>query len=168
LCGAATAFELPLGYSGDPLDRRVNEIAKKCGSDDIIIIGKKEHLLYYCRNGEIVRGERFGCFVINFPVPVALGAQNHWTPEGKFKINVKNPKSKYTLFLGFSGKYGIHGPETGIASKLDYLEFFNPDLKYVTIKDNTRGCVAVENRIINYLFARVGVNTPVFILRDLI
>ena len=143
---------------------KVKEIAEKYGNGDVIVVSKKDHLLYYCRNGFIVRGDRFGGFVFDFPVPVALGANNNWTPQGEFKVYTKNPKSKYILFLGFLGQYGIHSAETRLASKLKHMEQLNPNLTYVTRKDNTRGCVAVENRVIQYLYARVDVNTPVYIM----
>jgi len=146
------------------LDQKVQAIADKFSDGDVIVVSKKDHLLYYCRNGFIVNGDRFGGFVYNFPVPVSLGVNNRWTPVGKFKVYVKNPQSKFTLFLGFLGNYGIHGAETRLASKLKNLEKLDPDLTYVTRKDNTLGCVAVENRVIRYLYANVEVDTPVYIM----
>ena len=88
------------------LDQKVKELAGKFSNGDLIVVVKKDHLLYYCRKGAIVRHDRYGNFVYNFPVPVSLGVDNRWTPEGMFKIYVKNPKSQYTLFLGFLGEYG--------------------------------------------------------------
>ena len=153
----------PQFYAQQFLDQKIQELANRYSNGDVIVVSKKDHLLYYCHNGLIVRGDRFGGFVYNFPVPVSLGVNNRWTPEGKFKIYVKNPQSRYTLFLGFLGAYGIHGAETRLATKLNWLESFDPNLKYVTRKDNTLGCVAVENRVIRYLYANVNVDTPVFI-----
>ncbi|KAF0132945.1 MAG: hypothetical protein FD145_1480 [Candidatus Saganbacteria bacterium] len=151
-------------YSRSLLDNKVKEIAEKHSNGDVIVVSKKDHLLYYCRKGLIVNGDKFGGFVYNFPVPVSLGANNNWTPVGNFKVYVKNEKSRFTLFLGFLGLYGIHGADTRLASKLNQLESLNPDLVYVTRKDQTRGCVAVENRVIRYLYANIGVNTPVLIM----
>ncbi|HTY13586.1 MAG TPA: L,D-transpeptidase [Candidatus Omnitrophota bacterium] len=151
-------------YSWSFLDQKVQEIADRYSNGDVIVVSKQDHLLYYCHRGLIVRGDRMGGFVFNFPVPVSLGANNRWTPEGEFKVYTKNPHSRFTLFMGFCGLYGIHGASTRLASKLDYLEALNPNLKYVTRRDNTLGCVAVENRVIKYLYARVDVNTPVLIM----
>lgn len=147
------------------LESKVRQIADRYSDGDVIIVSKKDHLLYYCRRGLIVRGDRWGGFVFNFPVPVALGANNRWTPEGRFTVYTKNARSRYTLFLGFLGQYGIHGAETRLASKLNFMETLNPDYTFVTKKDDTRGCVAVENRVIKYLFAQVQVDTPVVIMR---
>jgi len=151
-------------YARQFLDQKVQAIADRYSNGDVIVVSKKDHLLYYCRKGLIVNGDRFGGFVYNFPVPVSLGVNNKWTPVGKFKVYVKNPQSKFTLFLGFLGNYGIHGAETKLASKIKNMEKLNPDLTYVTRKDNTLGCVAVENRVIRYLYANVEVNTPVYIM----
>ncbi len=155
----------PQFYARQFIDRKVQEIADRYSNGDVIVVSKKDHLLYYCHRGLIVRDDQFGGFVFNFPVPVSLGVNNHWTPEGEFRVYTKNAQSRFTLFLGFCGLYGIHGADTRLASKIDHLESLDPDLKYVTKKDNTLGCVAVENRVIRYLFAKVDVNTPVLIMR---
>jgi hypothetical protein len=146
------------------LEKKVQEIADKYSNGEVIVVSKKDHLLYYCRKGFVVRGDRWGGFVYDFPVPVSLGVNNNWTPEGEFKVYLKNPQSRYTLFLGFLGLYGIHGAETRLASRLNTHENLDPDYTYVTLKDRTRGCVAVENRVIRYLFAKVDLNTPVLIM----
>ncbi|MBI5400123.1 L,D-transpeptidase [Candidatus Saganbacteria bacterium] len=151
-------------YSHPELEKKVLKIAKRHGNGEVIVVSKKDHLLYFCRNGFIVRGDRFGGFVHSFPVPISLGVNNRWTPEGKFKIYVKNPQSRFTLFLGFKDAYGIHGAATQLASKLNRLEALDPNLEFVTRKDNTLGCVAVENRTIKYLYAKVNVETPLFIM----
>ena len=81
-------------------------------------------------------------------------------------IDSKNERSRFTLFLHLSvpGAYGIHGAATNLASFLNKMEYLYHDFNFVTKKDDTRGCVAVENRVIKYLYAKVGVNTPVWIL----
>lgn len=159
-----SASQPPQFYPHRLLEAKVQEIAGRYSNGEVIVVGKKDHLLYFCRRGFIVREDRWGGFVYRFPVPVSLGVNNHWTPEGEFKIYAKNPLSRYTLFLGFLGEYGLHGAETRLASKLEQLERVNPDLTYVTRRDNTRGCVAVENRVIRYLYAQVDVNTPLYIM----
>jgi hypothetical protein len=81
-------------------------------------------------------------------------------------VDRKNDRSRYTLFLGLSlpGAYGIHGASTHFASFLDQMEKIDPDFTFVTKRDDTRGCVAVENRVIKYLFTKVALGTPVLIL----
>ncbi len=146
------------------LKRLVADFSSKYKS--AIVVSKKEHLLYYCENGRIVENESWNGFSFSFPVKISIA--NRWcrTPEGLVYIDRKNGHSRYTLFLGlsFPGAYGIHGASTYLASFLDKMERVDPSFTFVTKKDDTRGCVAVENRVIKYLFARVEIGTPVLIL----
>jgi len=131
-----------------------------------IVVSKKEHLLYFCENGRIVENDSWDGFTFNFPVKVSIANRWFHTPEGLVYIDRKNEHSRYTLFLGlsFPGAYGIHGASTYFSSFLDKMERVDPTFTFVTNKDDTRGCVAVENRVIKYLFAKVELNTPVLIL----
>lgn len=148
------------------LKQRVQTFADKYKGQDVIVVSKKDHLLYYVRNGQIVKNERWNGFTYNFPVKVALASKYYDTPEGEMFIDTKNPYSKYILFLSFSGPgdYGIHSAETKFKSYLEKMEKINPHFKFATLKDNTRGCVQVENRIIQYLYSKVKVNTPVLVM----
>ncbi len=131
-----------------------------------IVVSKRDHLLYYCENGRIVENEYWNGFVYSFPVRVSLASRWYRTPEGLTFIDWKNERSQFTLFLhlGFPGDYGIHGAATRLAPFLNKMEYLDHDFAFVTRKDDTRGCVAVENRVIKYLFARVDSGTPVWIL----
>ncbi len=62
------------------------------------------------------------------------------------------------------GTYGIHGAPTYLKNYVEKLEKRNPQSNFVTNKDNTRGCVAVEHRYLYYLFANVDEKTPILIL----
>ena len=62
------------------------------------------------------------------------------------------------------GTYGIHGAPTYMKYAIDRMEKADPDLIYVTKIDNTRGCVAVEHRVLRFLYANIDVGTPVLIL----
>lgn len=132
----------------------------------VIVVFKKGHLLYYCENGEIAKNVYWRGFNISFPVKVSLAGRRYFTPEGIMYIDRKNANSRYTLFLGLSypGAYGIHAAPTHLAAFLDRMEKLDPNLTFVTRKDDTRGCVAVENRIIKYLFSKIEIGTPVWIL----
>jgi lipoprotein-anchoring transpeptidase ErfK/SrfK len=131
-----------------------------------IVVSKRDHLLYYCENGRIVENDYWNGFMYSFPVRVSLASRWYRTPEGLMFIDSKNERSRFTLFLHLSvpGAYGIHGAATPLASFLNKMEYLDHDYYFVTKKDDTRGCVAVENRVIKYLYAKVGVNTPVWIL----
>jgi lipoprotein-anchoring transpeptidase ErfK/SrfK len=137
------------------LQQRVLEFAAKYRNQDTIVVSKQDHLLYYCQNGAVVS---------NFPVRCALSSRYFKTPEGEFQIETKNSSSRYILFLGFKGNYGIHSAPTAYRSYLEKMEALYPNFTFATKKDDTRGCVQVENRVIKYLFARVDEKTPVLIM----
>ena len=148
------------------LKQLVLAFADRYKGGSAIVVSKRDHLLYYCENGRIVENDYWNGFMYSFPVKVSLASRWYRTPEGIMFIDRKNERSRFTLFLGLSvpGAYGIHGATTRLASFLDTMESLDHDFTFVTSKDDTRGCVAVENRVIKYLFVKVGVNTPVWIL----
>lgn len=148
------------------LQHLVLDFAEKYNDRNVIVVSKKEHLLYYCEKGKIVKNDQWNGFNYSFPVKVSLAGRYYRTPEGLMHIDRKNNRSQYTLFLGLSlpGAYGIHGASTHLASFLERMEKLDPNFIFVTKKDDTRGCVAVENRVIRYLFAKVDLDTPVLIL----
>lgn len=148
------------------LKYQVLEFARKHQDQEVIVVSKSQHLLFFCRQGEIVTREKWQGFTYSFPVGVALAAKYYRTPEGEMFIDGKNPASRYIRFLSFSypGAYGIHSAPTAYRSFLEKMELKNPDFAFATLKDNTRGCVQVENRVIKYLFANVAVGTPVLIM----
>jgi lipoprotein-anchoring transpeptidase ErfK/SrfK len=148
------------------LKQLVLAFANRYQGRSAIVVSKRDHLLYYCENGRIVENDYWNGFVYSFPVKVSLASHWYRTPEGLMYIDSKNERSRYTLFLHLSvpGAYGIHGAATRLASYLNKMEYLDHDFSFVTRKDDTRGCVAVENRVIKYLFAKVGVNTPVWIM----
>lgn len=112
----------------------------------------------------MVRNAEWQGFTYTFPVKVALASQYYKTPEGEFKVETKNNHSQFIKFLGFKGAYGIHSAPTRFKNFLDKMEALNPYFKFATKKDDTRGCVQVENRVIQYLYANVEVDTPVIIM----
>lgn len=148
------------------LKQKVLEFANKYKGEDVIVVSKKDHLLYYCHKGKIVENERWNGFIYNFPVKVALASRYYRTPEGEMYIDGKNANSQYILFLSLSypGAYGIHSAPTRYRGFLEAMERLNPHFVFATAKDDTRGCVQVENRIIKYLFAKANLKTPVLII----
>lgn len=169
LVGLFLTFGLGVGLYVKDLQRdyvTILAFAEKHGNEDVIVVSKKSRLLYYFKNGRMVRNEKWKGFTLNFPVKVSLAGRFYRTPEGEMFIDRKNARSRYTLFLSLSnpGDYGIHGASTRLKSYLDKKEKLDPNFEFVTKKDATRGCVATENRVIKYLFSQVNVNTPVLIL----
>ena len=189
------------------LDGKALRFASRYLNEDSIVISKSKHLIYYCKNGFIVRNVSWDGFNISFPAPIAIGMGGRYeTPTGEYYICQKNPDSRYTLFLGLSwpniavanraielgnrlsnydykrivaanlskttppwdtplgGTYGIHGAATYLKYAVDRMERKDPNLIFVTKTDNTRGCVAVEHRVLRFLYANVDEGTPVLII----
>ncbi|OGC04887.1 hypothetical protein A2276_02880 [candidate division WOR-1 bacterium RIFOXYA12_FULL_43_27] len=142
-------------------DSDVVSFVEKHKDKECLVVDKDKHLLYYVRNGRLVK---------NFPVPIAIGMGGFYkTPSGEFKIDGKNPNSRFTKFLKLNipysiAPYGIHAGPTYLAKKYEKLELQYPGERFVTKKDDTRGCVAVETSVMRYLFERIEEETPVLIL----
>ncbi len=49
----------------------------------VIVVSKKEHLLYYCEKGKIVENDPWNGFNYSFPVRVSLAGKYYRTPEGE-------------------------------------------------------------------------------------
>lgn len=149
------------------LRQKVLDYAWRYKDQDAIVVSLSEHLLFYVRHGRIVEYDKWNGFTYKFPVPVALASRYYRTPEGEMFIDRKNPYSKYILFLSFSGPgaYGIHSAPTKYRSYLEKMELKDPNFIFATKKDDTRGCVQVENRVIKYLYAKVDVKTPILVMR---
>jgi len=185
---------------------RVKLFSAKHLGQDVIVVFKGDRLLYYVKDGQIVRDQEWSGFTYNFPVKVALGSRpSYWTPEGEYYICRKNPNSQFIKFLGISypnnndakkglesgmltpnqykaivqanaekkgppwytplgGRFGVHSAPTWMKPILRAKEKQNPDVTWVTRKDFTEGCVGVENRIVEYLFANVPEGTPILLL----
>ncbi len=62
------------------------------------------------------------------------------------------------------GTYGIHGAPTYMKAAVDAMERRDPGLIRVTKSDNTRGCIAVEHRVLRFLYANIDEGTPILIL----
>ena len=76
--------------------------------------------------------------------------------------NVLRQTPPWDTSLG--GTYGIHGAPTYMKYAVDAMEKRDPNLICVTKRDNTRGCVAIEHRVLRYLYANVDEGTPLLIL----
>jgi len=149
--------------------RNVIDFVMKHKDRESIVVDKESHLIYYLRDGKLVQNDYFRGRNFSFPLPISIGMGGRYeTPEGEYHITKKNPYSRYTKFLQLSipsgwEPYGIHAGPTYLARRYERLELKNPSGKYVTKKDDTRGCVAVETLVMKYLFDKIQVMTPVLI-----
>jgi len=87
------------------------------------------------------------------------------TPEGKYYIDRKNPKSRYHLSVGIS--YPKAADRTAANGKDPGGDIFihgTPRPYRFTVKDWTWGCIAVSNREIEEIYQMVDVGTKIWIL----
>ena len=87
------------------------------------------------------------------------------TPEGKYYIDRKNPKSQYHLSVGISypnaaDRTAANGRDPGG----DIFIHGTPRAYGFTSKDWTWGCIAVSNREIEEIYQMVDIGTSIWIL----
>lgn len=137
---------------------------------DLVVVLKSQRKLLLMRHARVIAH-----------YPVALGTQPHGpkrqqgdkrTPEGSYRIDAFNPHSRFHRALHISypnaedlreasaagvvpgGDIEIHGLPRG-------FERYDPA---AFAKDWTDGCVAVSNRAMDEIWARVQIDTPVAII----
>lgn len=147
-----------------------------------IEISKKQRRLYLFSGDKLLRA---------YPVKLGLNpyedkvAEGDWcTPEGRFYICTKNPKSKFNLSLGLSYP-NIEDAERGLASNLINKQQYNEIVRKISMGGippwdtplggqifihgdgeywgATYGCVALNNKDINELYSVLRVGTEVVI-----
>ena len=136
---------------------------------DSIEVDKGLRLLSLYSKGKMVRG-MFIALGQN-PVGQKMRAGDNRTPEGVYRIDYRNPFSKYNLALHVSypnaddiararqagvspgGSIMIHG----LPKKFHH---YGPDHR---LTDWTNGCIAVTDEEIEEIFSRVAIGTPIVI-----
>lgn len=138
---------------------------------DKIIVNKSERMLYLEQNGHIIR--QYKIALGNQPVGHKQQQGDGKTPEGKYVISGRNPKSAYHLSLRISypdsddkkqaaqrgvslgGDIMIHGYPNRAPNKLfDFIHENN---------DWTAGCIAVKDAEIEEIWKLVANGTPIII-----
>ncbi len=148
-----------------------------------IVVNKKRHILYLYSGDELVR-----IYPVNLgpdPINEKIKAGDGRTPEGKYFICNKNPRSKYYKALGISypsKEDAKRGLRKGFITKKQYdaivyaidhgkrPPWFTKLGGAVCIHggglgwDWTRGCIALRNSDVQELFEVTRVGTPVIII----
>lgn len=154
-----TATQLPPRYARRTLERSAMPVA------DFVLVDKSARLLIAYRNGAPIRAYRsirFG----DEPSGHKRFQGDERTPEGLYRIDWRNPQSRYHLSLrisypnardrAFAAQYGrspggdifIHGQPTG---------YRGPPIN----RDWTDGCIALTNEEIEELWQIVPDGTPI-------
>ena len=147
-----------------------------------IVVSKSRRRLYLYSKSAIVRAYRIG---LGFqPAGHKVREGDGRTPEGKYYVCVKNPKSRYYLSLGLSYpnvRDAESGLRKGLITRRQYQEIAEAIRNggtppwdtalggevfihgHGTKSDWTLGCIAMENEDIRELYNAVPVGTPVII-----
>jgi murein L,D-transpeptidase YafK len=129
---------------------------------------KRELALY--RRGSLVR--TYLVALGQQPVGDKVRRGDMRTPEGLFRIEARNPRSRYHLALRISYPDLAHAERArslGVSAGGDIMIHGLPK-KFATVGaahrdfDWTEGCIAVTNEEIEEIWAAVPVGTPIHIL----
>jgi murein L,D-transpeptidase YafK len=137
---------------------------------DRIVVRKAERRLDLLRNGQVLRSYK-----------VALGLQpvghkersgDFRTPEGKYQLTRRNPRSDFFLSIQISYPSDVdarhareNGWEPGGSIMIHGLpNIMKRDLTYYQTRDWTDGCIAISNSDMVELWLLTHDNTPIEIL----
>ncbi|MBP3345408.1 MAG: L,D-transpeptidase family protein [Alphaproteobacteria bacterium] len=135
---------------------------------DKILVQKSERKLYLLKNGEVLRSYHIGLG----PNPVGHKTQegDGKTPEGKYKINGRNPKSAYHLSLRVSypnAEDKANAAKRGVSPGGDIMIHGLPNAlsklraEKLLKKDWTAGCIAVSDKEIEEIWRMVPNGTEI-------
>lgn len=87
------------------------------------------------------------------------------TPEGAYRIDRRNPNSRFHLSLGISypnARDRAYAESKGLHPGGDIFIHGTPH-SFVGVPDWTWGCIAVKNHEMDEIFAMVNTGTPIYI-----
>lgn len=138
---------------------------------DKVLVQKAERKLYLLKKGEVLRSYHIGLG----PNPIGHKTQegDGKTPEGKYKISGRNPKSAYHLSLRVSypnAKDKAQAAKRGVSPGGDIMIHGLPNLlsklraEKLLKKDWTAGCIAVSDEEIEEIWRMVPNGTEIEIM----
>ncbi|EKE44639.1 ErfK/YbiS/YcfS/YnhG [Oceaniovalibus guishaninsula JLT2003] len=130
-----------------------------------LLVVKSERRLYLLHNAEVLK---------TYDIGLGFAPSGHKqyegdgrTPEGMYFIDRRNPSSKYHLSVGVSYPNEF---DRALASELGkrpggdiFIHGRGPSWKKTMPKDWTAGCIAVDDRDIEQIYAMVQDGTPILI-----
>lgn len=129
---------------------------------DLVVVHKRDRRLLLLREGRVLASH-----------PIALGPSplghkqregDGRTPEGHYRIALRNPRSRYHLSLRISYPAAddlARAQAAGVAPGGDIMIHGNPQCR---TGDWTEGCVAVSDADMEAIWQRVDVGTRVHLL----
>lgn len=154
-----------LGAAATGLSACATDYSKLSRADHVYVL-KGERRMFLLQQQQPIR---------DFPIELGFQPTGHKaqegdgrTPEGVYWVDRKNPRSSFHLSLGinYPNQADVARAEAiGVDPGGDIFIHGQPGTKFS--KDDpdwTAGCIAVRNREIEEIYARVPIGTPVTIL----
>ena len=147
-------------------------VEKPIGKADAIRVDKSERRLELLRKGKVIA--RYQIALGRSPVGAKEKQGDMRTPEGRYTIDWRNPKSGYHLSLHISypdkadraraAKLGIDDPGGDIMIHGQPNGYSQPASLLLQTVDWTFGCIAVTNADMDAIWKAVPDGTPIEIL----
>jgi murein L,D-transpeptidase YafK len=141
-----------------------NTASAAIGRADEVLVDKSDRQLQLLRKGEVIA---------TFPVALGFAPEGHKTqqgdgrtPEGRYVLDWRNPKSRFYLSLHVSYPNAADRAQAaarGVSPGGDIFIHGTPWLATVAGWDWTLGCIAVSNADMDTIWASVADGTPIVI-----
>ena len=135
---------------------------------DKILVEKKQRKMYLIKNGQIIK--KYKISLGSNPVGAKQQKNDGKTPEGKYVIEMHNPKSKFhrSLRISYPNEDDKQwAKEHNVSAGGDIMIHGFPNwapnflFKYIHKLDWTQGCIAVTNEQIEEIWNLVKDGTPI-------
>jgi murein L,D-transpeptidase YafK len=163
----ANSSRLPVATAGSSSDSGSIRASVAGGPADSIVVEKSQHRLSLYRRGALLRS--YLVALGQQPVGDKVRKGDMRTPEGMFRIEARNPASRYHRSLRISYPDGAHLAKArarGVSPGGDIMIHGLP-AKQVWVGaahrdfDWTEGCIAVTNAEIEEIWSAVPVGIPI-------
>lgn len=149
-----------------PLDIRTSSQSESEISLPItsVVVRKSDRKLYLMNGQNVVRSYRIGLGFSPNGHKTAKGDGK--TPEGTYRIDRKNPQSKFHLSLGISYPNAAdraHSKSLGVDPGGDIFIHGEDTKPHFWKRNWTQGCISLKNEQIEEVYALVRIGTPVLI-----
>lgn len=129
-----------------------------------IVVRKSERKLYLMNEKNVIKTYRIGLGFSPKGHKTAKGDGK--TPEGTYRVDRKNPQSKFHLSLGLSYPNAADSARSkalGVEPGGDIFIHGEDRKPHFWKRDWTQGCISLKNHQMEEVYAHVRIGTPVLI-----